>query len=206
MGTATGPKRAGLHGKRRNRDTVTPWMTVATQMIRVANPAGRISGATPYQMQDPALTARVMRYQYECRPAPGNETIVAPLPEILPPREFAAFEPELYRSVLMQYHQDRSPWSGWRLCCSGAAQDCGAIAIAENCAGAAARAAPPAPIRHSPSAFIAICITTSATPRRTSSSPASASGSASGHPSPVIGPSRLTGEVPQLHRSPSPIC
>ena len=102
MEKATEPKPGGKRGKRRGRGKVTPRVAPATEVLRVAAPAGsQFKGYEPYQVQDLVLSARVVRYRRERWLTPAGETIVAPLPGGMR----GHFGPELRRFVLMQYHQ-----------------------------------------------------------------------------------------------------
>jgi len=101
MENATRPK-PGKASKHRRRGKVTPRVTVETQVLRVAAPAGsQFKGYEPYQVQELVITARVVRYRRERWLTPQGETIVAPLPNGIR----GHFGPELQRFVLMQYHQ-----------------------------------------------------------------------------------------------------
>jgi hypothetical protein len=101
MENATRPK-PGKAAKRRRRGKVTARVTVETQVLRMAAPAGsQFKGYEPYQVQELVITARVVRYRRERWLTPQGETIVAPLPNGIR----GHFGPELQRFVLMQYHQ-----------------------------------------------------------------------------------------------------
>jgi hypothetical protein len=102
MENATQPKPVGKRAKRRGRGKVTPRVTPETKVLRVAAPNGsQFKGYEPYQVQDLALSARVVRYRRERWLTPDGETIVAPLPVGIR----GHYGPELRRFVLMQYHQ-----------------------------------------------------------------------------------------------------
>jgi hypothetical protein len=101
MENATRPK-PGKAAKRRRRGKVTARVTVETQVLRMAAPAGsQFKGYEPYQVQELVITARVVRYRRERWLTPQGETIVAPLPNGIR----GHFGPELQRFVLMKYHQ-----------------------------------------------------------------------------------------------------
>src|ERR1700757_733069 len=102
MENATEPKSGGKRAKRRGRGKVTPRVAPETKVLRVAVPGGsQFKGYEPYQVQDLALSARVVRYRRERWLTPDGETIVAPLPVGIR----GHYGPELRRFVLMQYHQ-----------------------------------------------------------------------------------------------------
>jgi Transposase IS66 family len=102
MENATEPKPVDKRAKRRGRGKVTPRVTPETKVLRVAAPKGsQFKGYEPYQVQDLALSARVVRYRRERWLTPDGETIVAPLPVGIR----GHYGPELRRFVLMQYHQ-----------------------------------------------------------------------------------------------------
>jgi hypothetical protein len=102
MENATEPRSDGKRAKRRGRGKVTPRVAPETKVLRVAVPQGsQFKGYEPYQVQDLALTARVVRYRRERWLTPDGETVVAPLPGGIR----GHFGPELRRFVLMQHHQ-----------------------------------------------------------------------------------------------------
>jgi len=102
MENATQPKPVGKRAKRRGRGKVTPRATPETKLLGVAAPKGsQFKGYEPYQVQDLALSARVVRDRRERWLTPDGETIVAPLPTGIR----GHYGPELRRYVLMQYHQ-----------------------------------------------------------------------------------------------------
>jgi hypothetical protein len=102
MENATEPRPDGKRAKRRGRGKVTPRVAPETKVLRVAVPQGsQFKGYEPYQVQDLALTARVVRYRRERWLTPDGETVVAPLPGGIR----GHFGPELRRFVLMQHHQ-----------------------------------------------------------------------------------------------------
>src|SRR3954454_8961129 len=102
MEKATEPKPGGKKAKRRGRGKVTTRVMPETEVLQVTVPKGsQFKGYEPYQVQDLALTARVVRYRRERWLTPQGETIVAPLPGGIR----GHFGPELRRFVLMQHHQ-----------------------------------------------------------------------------------------------------
>jgi hypothetical protein len=64
-------------------------------------PGSQFKGYEPYQVQELAIRARMVRYRRERWLTADGQTIVAPLP----PGTRGHFGPELRRWVLMQYHQ-----------------------------------------------------------------------------------------------------
>ena len=102
MDKGTGPKPGGNRPKHRGRGKVTPRAATEIKVIRVTAPSGsQFKGYESYQVQDLALTARVVRYRRERWRTPTGETLVAPLPDGIS----GHFGPDLRRFVLMQYHQ-----------------------------------------------------------------------------------------------------
>ena len=60
MEKVTGPNPGDKTGKHRGRGKVTPRVTLETEVLQAAHPAGsRFKGCEPYQVQDLVLTARV---------------------------------------------------------------------------------------------------------------------------------------------------
>ena len=102
MENATERKSGSKHVKRRGRGKVTPRVTPATEVLRVAHPKGsQFKGYEPYQVQELVLASRVVCYRRERWLTPEGKTIVAPLPGGIR----GHFGPELRRFVLMQHHQ-----------------------------------------------------------------------------------------------------
>jgi hypothetical protein len=105
MDKGTEPPRPAMKEKRRFRGKVTPRVSIAEQVVKVAVPEGScFKGYEPFLVQDLVISASATCYRRERWVTPDGRTILAPLPQGID----GHFGPELRRFVLMQYHQGQS--------------------------------------------------------------------------------------------------
>src|ERR1700733_4086818 len=105
MDKGTEPPRPVKKEKRRFRGKVTPRVSSADQVVKVAVPEGSCFKCyEPFLVQDLVISATATCYRRERWVTPDGCTILAPLP----PGIDGHFGPELRRFVLMQYHQGQS--------------------------------------------------------------------------------------------------